>query len=66
MKSTSASFNLIVFIIGAIVNAIVAFSAERPIVAIGTGIAAFFLLVAAVRTYRWQHRQIEEDNGRGG
>ena len=65
MKVTLASFNLILFIIGAIVNAVFSFRAESPQVAIGLGIAAFFLLVAAFNTYRLQHRKSLEERSRG-
>jgi hypothetical protein len=64
MKVTLASFNLILFIIGAIVNAVVSFRAESPHVAIGTGIAAFFLFAAAFKTYRLQHRKSWEERSR--
>ncbi|CAM8633612.1 hypothetical protein MCEMSEM18_03097 [Comamonadaceae bacterium] len=57
MKSTLVSFNLSLFIIGAVVNAVASYRAENLHVAIGTGMAAFFLFLAAFKTYRSLRRK---------
>ena len=46
------SFNLCLFLVGAILLAVMSIRAELPIVTIGLGVAAFFMLVAAFREYR--------------
>ena len=57
VKAPSYSFILCLCIIAAIVNAVASFRAESSFVAIGTGIAAFFLLAAAFRAARWRRRE---------
>ena len=66
MKVPSASLNLCLSIIGAIVNAVASFRAESSTVAIGTGVAAFFLFVAAFRACRWQRQKSLEERTRQG
>jgi len=66
MKADFSSLNLGVFLAGAIILAALSYRAESPVVAVGTALAAVFLLMAAFRAYRWKRSQnLEESRGEG-
>ena len=59
------SFNLCLFLVGAIFIAVLSIRAEPPMVAIGLGVAAFFMLVAAFREYRALRSRSLDESSRG-
>lgn len=58
--------NLCVSLVGAIVLAILSIRAELPMVTIGLGVAAFFMLVAAFRAYSALRSKSVDEGSRGG
>ena len=60
------SFKLCFFLVGAIFFAVLSIRAGLPIVTIGLGVAAFFMLVAAFREYRALCSRSLDESSRGG
>lgn len=60
------SFTLCFCLVGAIVLAILSIRAELPMVTIGLGVAAFFMLVAVFRAYSALRSRNLDEGSRGG
>ena len=61
----TVSFNLCLFLVGAFLIAVLSIRAELPMVTIGLGVAAFFMLIAAFREYRALRSNILDESSRG-
>ncbi len=61
----TVSFNLCLFVVGAIFIAVMSIRAELSMVTIGLGVAVFFMSVAAFREYKALRGRSLDESGRG-